>query len=201
VAQPSADTALPVERRQELLDALEQILLAEGFAGTTLDEFAARLKCSKSTLYRVAPSKEQLVAAAARHFFSGATTRIEAAVADADMPAEKLEAYLTTVGREMRRGSREFHQQMATQPPTADVYARNARAAADRVGELIHAGVATGEFRIVDADFAALAVGAVLNAIHTGEMAGSSLDESEPHARLSELVLYGLLGRDADRRG
>ena len=37
-------------RREQLFDALEELLLAEGFAHFTLDDLAARLHCSKRTL-------------------------------------------------------------------------------------------------------------------------------------------------------
>ena len=47
-------------RRAELFDQLVALLLSEGFAHLTLDEIAARLRCSKSTLYTLAGSKEQL---------------------------------------------------------------------------------------------------------------------------------------------
>ena len=52
-------------RREELLDELMELLLTEGFAGFTLDDLAARLRCSKRTLYALAASKEQLVRATA----------------------------------------------------------------------------------------------------------------------------------------
>ena len=68
-------------RREQLFDALVELLLAEGFAHLTLDDLAARLRCSKRTLYALAGSKEQLVRAAVVHFFRGATARVEAAVA------------------------------------------------------------------------------------------------------------------------
>ena len=62
-------------RKAQLLDQLVELLLAEGFAHLTLDELATRLRCSKSTLYGLADSKEQLVRAATVHFFRRATER------------------------------------------------------------------------------------------------------------------------------
>src|SRR4051812_8968716 len=48
------------ERHRTLIDALEQLFLQEGFRSVTVDELAARLKCSKRTLYEVASSKQEL---------------------------------------------------------------------------------------------------------------------------------------------
>ena len=62
-------TAGLTRRQTELLDQLEALFLAEGFAGFTLDDLAGRLHCSKSTLYALAGSKEQLAMRVVRHFF------------------------------------------------------------------------------------------------------------------------------------
>ena len=95
-------------RRAELFDGLVALLLAEGFSALTLDELAARLRCSKRTLYALAGSKEQLVRAAVVHFFRGATERVEAAVADVSGAAAKVAAYLHAVATELAPASPEF---------------------------------------------------------------------------------------------
>ncbi|MGB3699324.1 MAG: helix-turn-helix domain-containing protein, partial [Gordonia sp. (in: high G+C Gram-positive bacteria)] len=57
-------TEFATRRRLELFDEIVALFLAEGFGRLTLDELAARLHCSKSTLYTLAGSKDQLVRAA-----------------------------------------------------------------------------------------------------------------------------------------
>ena len=47
----------PDRRRQELLDALVEIILHEGFERLSVEEMARRLGCSKSTVYVVAIGK------------------------------------------------------------------------------------------------------------------------------------------------
>ena len=69
----AALSAPTTPRHQELFDALVALFLAEGFARSTLDDLAARLRCSKSTLYQLARSKDELVRAVAVHFFREAT--------------------------------------------------------------------------------------------------------------------------------
>src|ERR1700750_1215132 len=95
-------------RRAELFDELVGLLLAEGFSALTLDDLAARLRCSKRTLYALAESKEQLVRAAVVHFFRGATERVEAAVSGVSGAAPKVQAYLHAVARELAPASPEF---------------------------------------------------------------------------------------------
>jgi AcrR family transcriptional regulator len=152
-------------RHAELLSGLEEILLKEGFLGLSTDDFAARLRCSKSTLYRLAPSKEQLVLITARHFFARAAERIESAVADAAGPAAKVATYLRS----------DF--------------------AASRVRQLIHEGVRSGDFHVTDTEFVGQAVAVLLNSIHIGSFATMAGDRPEDvHAELSNLLLFGLVG-------
>ena len=58
-------------RQRDLLDGLQALFLAEGFRYLSLDVLAARLRCSKTTLYALAPSKEQLAVAVVTHYFKG----------------------------------------------------------------------------------------------------------------------------------
>ncbi|ADP80904.1 TetR/AcrR family transcriptional regulator [Pseudofrankia inefficax] len=58
----SRDRERALSRRQrDLLDQLEHLLFAEGFAELTMANLAARLNCSLRTLYAVAPSRDELV--------------------------------------------------------------------------------------------------------------------------------------------
>jgi AcrR family transcriptional regulator len=185
-------------RREELFDALVALLLAEGFAHLTLDDLAARLHCSKRTLYALAGSKEQLVRAAVVHFFRGATDRVEAAVATPDDPAGRVGSYLRAVASELAPASARFFDDVAAFPPAAEVYERNTRAAARRVQQLVGAGVAAGAFRDVHAGFVADVVTAVMVRIQQRQVAASTgLDDAGAYARLAELLLHGLAVPDA----
>jgi len=180
-------------RRAELFDGLVALLLAEGFSALTLDELAARLRCSKRTLYALAGSKEQLVRAAVVHFFRGATERVEAAVADVSGAAAKVAAYLHAVATELAPASPEFLADVAGFTPAAEVYARNTRAAARRVSELVDAGVAAGEFRAVHAGFVGDVVSATTVRIQQRALADATgLADAEAYRHLADLLLHGL---------
>ena len=84
-AVPSAATGL-TRRQAELLDQLEELFLAEGFARFTLEDLAVRLHCSKSTLYALAGSKEQLAQRVIKHFFRKATDAVEASTVTVRRP-------------------------------------------------------------------------------------------------------------------
>jgi AcrR family transcriptional regulator len=180
-------------RRQQLFDALVELLLAEGFAHFTLDDLAARLRCSKRTLYALASSKEQLVRAAVVHFFRGATERVEAALAAQNDPRRRVGTYLGAVATELAPASAQFVEDVAAFPPAAEVYARNTRAAARRVQQLVDEGVAAEVFRNVHAGFVADVVTSVMVRIQQRQVAAATgLDDAEAYARLAELLLHGL---------
>jgi AcrR family transcriptional regulator len=184
-------------RREQLFDALVDLLLAEGFAHLTLDEIAARLRCSKRTLYALAGSKEQLVSAAVRHFFRGATERVEAAVTSAQGAADRVGAYLRAVAVELGPASRAFFDDVAAFPPAAELYRRNTAVAADRVREMVDEGIAAGEFRAVHAVFVADVVAGVMVRIQQRQLAAATgLTDGEAYENLAELLLNGLAAPD-----
>ncbi|MFD9127446.1 TetR/AcrR family transcriptional regulator [Kitasatospora sp. NPDC059571] len=180
-------------RRTELFEELVALLIAEGFAQLTLDDLAARLRCSKRTLYGLAGSKEQLVSAAVVHFFRRATARVETALAAEADPARQLAAYLGAVAAELAPVSARFFDDVAAFEPAAEVYERNTRAAARRVRQLIDEGVAAGAFREVHVAFAADVITSVMVRIQQRQVAASTgLADAEAYAHLAELLMHGL---------
>ncbi|MBF6347537.1 MULTISPECIES: TetR/AcrR family transcriptional regulator [Nocardia] len=185
--------AFATSRRTELFDELVALLLSEGFAHLTLDAIAARLRCSKSTLYTLAGSKEQLVTAATVHFFKHATATVEAEVTAAPGPRERITAYLTAVGTALAVASGRFMADLDAFAPAREVYERNTRIAARRVRELIDEGVATGEFRRVHAEFAAdLAATMMVRIQQGGVRAATGLDDAAAYRELAAVLTHGI---------
>ncbi|WP_205661097.1 TetR/AcrR family transcriptional regulator [Amycolatopsis vastitatis] len=180
-------------KREELVLRLERLFLDEGFARLTVDDLASRLQCSKSTLYAVAGSKEQLVVVAVRHFFQGAATRVEEKVGPITDPSQRIAEYLAGLGAELRRMSPECYADLLTFEATAELYARHSLAAAHRVRESIQDGVASGAFRAVNADFVGAAVSLLIDGIQHGELLDrSGLSMADAYTELGALVLAAL---------
>jgi AcrR family transcriptional regulator len=178
------------------LQRVQDLVLAEGFARLTVDDLAARLSCSKSTLYAISSSKEYLVTTVVKRFFRDATSRIEAQVADVGDPAQRIAAYLAGVGTEMRRMSSGCYEDMVTHDSTRDIYAVNSAAAARRVHELIHEGIEAGRFRPVHAEFIGEAVGLLIDGIQHGELLRrTGLSSGDAFTELSDLVLAALTNK------
>ncbi|MEE2062087.1 TetR/AcrR family transcriptional regulator [Rhodococcus artemisiae] len=180
-------------RQAQLFDQLVALFLDEGFAHFTLDDIAARLRCSKSTLYALAENKDRLVYAVTVHFFRGATERVEADVAEVAGAETRIRAYLESVGRQLEPASARFMDDIAATPVAREVYERNTRLAADRVRVLISEGVAAGELRDVHAAFAADVVATVMVRIQQRQVAErTGLADAQAYRELAALLTHGL---------
>lgn len=180
-------------RHEELLAGLRELFLAEGFLRFGVGELAERLRCSRSTLYSLAPTKEQLVLLVVRSWFRDQTAAIEAAVAEAADPVDAIERYLRAVAAALAPASPQFHADLAEFAPAREIYRRNTEWAADRVRELVADGVAAGALRAVDTVFVGAVVGRVMTGIQGGEIgAATGLDDAAAYERLADLLLGGL---------
>jgi len=174
-------------RRDQLLDGLIEIFLAEGFAEFGLDDLAARLRCSKSTLYAVAPSKEQLITTVVRAFFRRSTARVEAAVRTEQDATARIRSYLLAISDELAPASAAFHADVEAFSPTRELYAQNTTAAASRVTRLV--AEAAGPDRPVNADFLGAVAAEVMPAIQQGRIRGrTGLDDAAAYHALADLI-------------
>jgi AcrR family transcriptional regulator len=180
-------------RQLDLLDRLVGLIQREGFADVTIEDLASRLRCSKTTLYQLAPSKPELVTVAVRQFFRAATARVEERIRDMDRPEQQVIAYLNAAADELRPASRAFLTDIAEFAPAREVYRLNTRQAAERVRGFIADGVKSGAFRDVHALFVAEVVTATMTQINSGEITErTGLSDADAYAELASLVLHAL---------
>ena len=177
-------------RQRQLCDELVDLFLVEGFVRLTLDEVAARLGCSKRTLYALADSKEQLAVRAVRFFFRRSTDQVESAIARTRSPAAKVTRYLEAVAEALRPAGEEFRRDLAQTAATREVYEQNTAAAAGRVRQLIDEGIRAGAFRPVSAALVGEVVTATMRRITSGEIGrATGLDDAQAYAELARLVV------------
>jgi AcrR family transcriptional regulator len=189
---PSPEARL-TRRQAELLDQLEALFLAEGFARFTLDDLALRLHCSKSTLYTLAESKEQLALRAVRHFFRKAAAAVEAQTSSEADPALRVAAYLSAVARALAPATPAFYRDLDSFAPGRAVYERNTAAAAERVRQLIDDGVSQRRFRKVHPALIADTVTTLMFRIGRGDTArATGLDDAAAYRELATLLLHGI---------
>ena len=181
-------------RQADLLDRLTDLMLTEGFAHLTLDDLAARLRCSKTTLYALAPSKDQLAVRVVNSFFRRSTDLVESRVAARRTPGGRIEAYLEAVADAMQPASRQFIEDVAGFEPTQATYRDNALAASRRVRALIDEAAAARAVAPVDAAFVATWVGVTIEAIQRGDFAErAQLGDAAAFRELSRLVARAVL--------
>lgn len=191
MSRPTPEFA--TRRRSELFDGIVDLFLSEGFAHLTLDEIAARLRCSKSTLYTLAGSKEQLVRAATVQFFRQATDQVEQLVAGVDGARARITAYLSAVGAVLDAASDQFMVDLAAFTPARSVYEKNTQIAARRVQEMIAEGVESGEFRDVHAAFAADVASTMMVRIQQRRVRESTgLDDASAYRELAAILTAGI---------
>jgi AcrR family transcriptional regulator len=189
----SAANGALTRRQAELLDQLEELFLAEGFSRFTLEDLALRLRCSKSTLYALAGSKEQLAHRVVKHFFRKATAAVEADTVIEDDPARRVTAYLSAVARALSPAGPAFHRDLDSFAPGREVYERNTAMAAERVRSLIAEGVAQGRFREVHPALIADTVTTLMFRIGRGDtQRATGLDDATAYRELAALLLHGI---------
>lgn len=181
-------------RQEQILDGLIDLFLAEGFAVFSVADLAERLQCSKATLYDLADSKEQLIAAALRTFFRRATDQVEADLASVDDPVQRIDAYLSAIGRALQPAGAAFYDDLQAFAPAREVYSRNTAFAADRVRELVQE--AAPERRTVDADFIAAVAAQAMESIQTGDLRErTGFDDAEAYRQLAALIVSAVSGK------
>jgi AcrR family transcriptional regulator len=180
-------------RREELLDQLMSLFLADGFRHFTLDDLSARLHCSKSTLYGLGQTKDQVTVNVVRRFFRTATAQVESAVPARALAGERIAAYLHAIGDALRPASAAFMADLAAHGFAREIYEQNTAIAARRVGVLIAEGVGTGEFRPVHGSFVADMTAATMARIQSGAVrTATGLADADAYDQLAAVVLEGI---------
>ncbi len=181
-------------RQTEIFAELVKLYLARGFAGFTLEQAAAELRCSKSTIYALAGSREQLVRAVVVSFFRDAAERVEERLSSVIDPVLRVAAYLDAVADELRPASAAFMDDVAAFPPAREIYERNTAIATQRVRELIVDGIDAGVFRDVPSVFIAEVISTIMVRIQRRDFSrNTGLTDSEAYAELAELFVNGII--------
>lgn len=176
-------------RNDALLDGLVELYLEHGFLAFGVGDLAARLHCSRTTLYGLATSKEQLILTTVRGYFRRSAERIEARVAAEPDAGLRLRVYLAAVSDELAPAGDRFFADLSAYPPAQELYEQNTRQAARRVQALVSEGVAAGRLRPINARFVGAAVAEVMSAIQVGRLeAASGIGDAEAYAELADLV-------------
>jgi AcrR family transcriptional regulator len=185
-------------RQRQLLDDLQVLFLAEGFRHLTIGDLADRLRCSRRTLYGLAPSKEELVLIVVDRLFNRMGIEARTNAAACDDPGEAIAAYLDAGMSTLTAAQSSFTEDLESYLPTRHLYDRHLAIALAVLGSLVEDGVRAGVFRefhppliaeILDACVARIRDPAALNR--------AGVSNAQAIAEFSRLIRHGLLV-DAD---
>lgn len=178
-------------RREALFDRLIPLFVAEGFLNCGMDDMARYARCSKTSLYLIGDTKEQIILAVVRAFFRRTTASIAVSVDPSTSPVEQIAAYLTLIAESLAPASSRFFADLDAYAPARDIYQQNTRIAADVVRSLVLEAI--GPSSRVDAEFVGAVAGLVMNAIHRKEIeVQTGLDDASAYRALTTLIVAGV---------
>lgn len=194
-----------LEKRRKILEAGSILFSKHGFRATTLEDIAYRSKMGKATLYYYFPDgKESIFAAVVQQEVEAVFGQIMGAMAQANTATDRLRAYVRA-----RVGY--FHQKIAfhgLKPEIAEEIMPRAEVELKRyldqetevLKSLVHAGIESGEFRVLDSGVVGRIIQAGFRAITSERPVAGTKEQIAAETELFlTLVLGGLLRLPGDK--
>jgi AcrR family transcriptional regulator len=189
----NAQPRTPTPRGEEVLETLEAIVLAEGFRHLNVATIAARLACSKRTLYALADSRDELLLRALERFFSRIREDADLALARTLEPREQVYAYLQVGVRAAERLSQAAIQDIQAWPPACALWQEHVARRVAGLRGIIEAGVTSGAFHGIQPAFVAEIVFAAINRVRQPDFHRSTdLTLSDAFDELYRLLLAAI---------
>lgn len=183
-------------RQQRLLDALETIFLGEGFSDVTVAELARRLRCSRRSLYELAPSKEALFLRVLDRYLSRLREQGRQATLGV-APERAFEPYLMPAVEAARKLSAAVMRDITAWPPADEMWRAHTRERMQGLRTLVERCVELKIFRGIDPYLVAEVMAASLRRIcEPNFLADSGMTYREAVSELYGLLLHGLVRPD-----
>jgi AcrR family transcriptional regulator len=96
-------------RREEILDGVMDIIAARGFSAVRTAEIARELRCSESSLYKIAPSKDSLILLAIRRWGEHTLADLEVRARKGKTASERARLYFRAGAESTRPLSLAFY--------------------------------------------------------------------------------------------
>jgi AcrR family transcriptional regulator len=138
-----------------VLEELEALYKAEGFAHFTAEELAARLRCSRRMLYQLAPSLDELAALVVDRFFQQMGVTCYAKASAGRTRAEQLDAYMRGGNSDFASLSPAFNRDMHALPTTKRLADTQLAFGVTIFEQIVELGVQEGEFAAMNSSLVA----------------------------------------------
>ena len=183
-------------RQEEVLDVVEAVFLRKGIRAVRIGELAAEASCSRSTLYELAPSKEDLLLLVLDRMMRRIMQRGTRAIEQAGDPVERVRALMMSGALDLSALGPRFMEAVRQHPPARLLFDRRIAEGREALEALIADAVRAGRFRTVNAAIVAEAMIAVLLRFTDPEFARSAaLSPTGGLAELVDVLLDGLRPR------
>lgn len=106
-----------MNEREKVIELTEEKFFKEGFYKTTMDDIASELKMSKKTIYKIFPSKEELVLSIAKHFMEKMKGKMLPILNSEKNAIEKLEDWINILTYASRKISPKMFEELQRHAP------------------------------------------------------------------------------------
>lgn len=179
-------------RQRSLFNDLLGSFLHEGFESFTIDAATKRFHCSKSTVYALGHSRDEIIRRILISFFKEVTRRTEAALTAQRSPKNALERYFSAIAAALEPASPAFMRDLAREPVAREIYATNTQAATKTINELVEKGIKAGEFHSESPSFVAAITATIMEHIQCGSYA-DILPAPAAYHQLGSVLIHGLV--------
>lgn len=180
------------EKKERMLDELESIFLKHGFRKITVEYLAGELRCSRRSLYELAPNKEALFLMVFDRYLSRLRTEGDENVKGV-APTEAFVGYLLPAVNAARKLSDALMNDMMAYEPARELWEKHRDTRMHGLKKLIDHCVDEGIFRRTHSQLVAEVFAASLQLICTPKfLSNTKLSYSEAVSELYQLLLNGL---------
>jgi AcrR family transcriptional regulator len=198
--QALLDTLPPSRRLRSLVRDLDRLIGQEGFLHLNTDDLAARLRCSKASLYRLAPGLDELFELAIKLQFARAFDAVRLSREAARDCTEQLIAQLDSLVREQSKMSFAYMRDLFAFPRTASLINTYRTRGAAELKVILQAGIEAGEFEPVNPTLAAQLLSMTINRICEPDFQSSTgLPSAEALEEALRILTVGIIRRPPSR--
>ncbi len=163
---PRPDVSL--ERKQQITEAATTVFSRLGFHKARIDDIAAEAGLSKGTLYLYFKSKDDIIASLLSKMFERELAALDSLKNDQRPAAERLLVFVEQSNNALIKWQRiipimfEFLSRISRQSVVQQAFKSYFQSYMEMLTPIIQQGIDSGEFKSVDAQEIAIAVGAII---------------------------------------
>ena len=193
--------ATPSEDRVgRLADDLTSLFIGEGFLHLTTEKIARRLRCSKTTLYGLAPTRTQIYQTVVKRFLAGVRAEGIRRAAEADDWYGALTGLLGAGVSGAHGVSWEFVRDLRRHPATQRLLAAHQRQRVQDLERLLQEGARHGAFHDLHARLVAELLQTLIWRVFEPDLLSSvGLSLEEAYSEAYRIVEFGLVPRPGAR--